>query len=61
MEELNLAKEIFGVGGALSFAIVFGVVVAVRKTSIDDLKERLIRVEDDLKWIKKALGDKEDE
>lgn len=61
MDELGLAKELFGVGGAISFAIAFGIVVAVRKTGIDDVKERLISVENDLKWIKKAMGFKEDE
>lgn len=61
MEELNIAKELFGLSGAVTFAVVFGVVFAVRKTAIDDVKERLIRVESDLKWIKKALGNKEED
>lgn len=61
MDELGIAKELFGVGGAVSFAIVFGVVVAVRSTAIGEIEKRLIRVEADLKWIKKALGNKEED
>lgn len=61
MEELNIVREMMGFGGAIAFALSFGVVVAVRKTGVDDVKERLVRVEADLKWIKKALGDKEEE
>lgn len=61
MEAVTIARDLLGYGGAVAFAIVFGVVVAVRRTSIDDVKERLIVVENDLRWIKKALGYKEDE
>lgn len=61
MEELALLKDVFGIGAATAFAIVFGVVFAVRKTSIDDVNTRLIRVESDLKWIKRALGAKEED
>ena len=59
MDELSFVKELFGLSGAVTFAIVFGVVFAVRKTAIDDVKERLIGVENDIKWIKKALGAKD--
>lgn len=61
MEEINLVRDMLGIGGGIAFCIAFGVVVAVRKTGIDDVKERLISVENDLKWIKKAMGFKEDE
>lgn len=61
MEELTLVKELLGVGGGICFAIVFGVVVAVRSTAIGEIEKRLIRVEADLQWIKNALGNKEDE
>ena len=61
MDELSFIKELFGLSGAVTFAIVFGVVFAIRKTSIDELNGRLIRVENDIKWIKKTLGGKDEE
>lgn len=55
MEEIGIVKELLGVGGGICFAIVFGVVVAVRSTAIGEIEKRLTRVEADLSWIKSAL------